>query len=127
MSKKEISYEAMLSAQQVVGLLEDLAGSLKDGAVCLQVGEEHLLLHGGGDAAMELQVSAAEKKDKNRLSLQLTWKTLECQSQDSPQIVISSKAPAGEQRSAPKKAAPKPAAPKPKKPGTAKAKGKAKP
>ncbi len=107
MSKKEISYKASLAHHQAVGHLEKLVESLKQKSVCLQVGEEYVLLSLDEGLPMELEVNASEKKGKNRLTLELTWREVRLKDSYNESMIISSRAPS---RREPPPATPEPAA-----------------
>ncbi|MCB2225032.1 MAG: amphi-Trp domain-containing protein [Desulfarculaceae bacterium] len=119
MGKNEISYKAGLGASQALGHLEDLVRKLKAGSVCLQVGGEHVSLTLDSGAPLELSLSASQKKGKNRLSLELSWKDLQRGEGAVPAMVISSEPPAPEPSPAPAAPAREPAAPKAAKPAAA--------
>ncbi|MCF8033171.1 MAG: amphi-Trp domain-containing protein [Desulfarculaceae bacterium] len=94
MGKNEISYKAGLPASQALEHLENLVQSLRKGSVCLQVGGEQLVMGLNKAAPLELEISASEKKGKNRLSLELSWKELKPGEGQSPEMLISSQPPA---------------------------------
>jgi amphi-Trp domain-containing protein len=95
MSKKEISYKAKLNPAQAAELLENFMDSIKEGAVRIQVGEEHLLLKIDDQSSLEFEMSAVEKKGKRRLCLELAWKEKTQKDDKATPIIIGKKAPAG--------------------------------
>ena len=93
MPKKEISYKDSLPLHQAMSHLENLVDSLKKGAVCMQVGREYVLFNLDGGVPMEVQVSASEKKGKNRITVELTWREAAQKEQDAIPLMIGSQAP----------------------------------
>jgi amphi-Trp domain-containing protein len=132
MSKKEISYKAKLNPTQAAALLENLMNSIKEGAVRVQVGEEHLLLKIDDQNRLDFEMSAVEKKGKRRLSLELAWKEKTQKDDKKKPIIIGnetlggSKAPAIAPKSKPKAKSAPAAATKSKKAKPAKTKAPAK-
>lgn len=138
MPKQEITYKTRLTTQQVVAHLEDLVASLKEGSVCVRVAKDSLVL--GLDEAMPLEftMNVAKKKDKNRISLEVSWREIEPEEEEPEVMLISSSLPEPEPADHPaapeatdavpaepaEAAAPQPHAPKKKRP--AKPKGKPK-
>jgi amphi-Trp domain-containing protein len=71
--------------------LEDLVTSLKEGTICVQKGEEVAVLTPTDQVALEIK--AAEKKDKFKFELEITWRQgPEAVESDQP-LSISSEAP----------------------------------
>ncbi len=93
MSKTGIAYKASLAAGQAMEHLESLNNSLSKGKVCLQVGDEFVVLQLGEGQQVELEICAAQKKDKNKLSLELSWLNMDPVSAGQPGIVISDQVP----------------------------------
>lgn len=72
MSGKQISFKAFVEVEQAVSYLEDLARSLRDGTVYVRQGAQFVEL--APDGGMEIEVEAAEKKGKQKLSFELSWR-----------------------------------------------------
>ena len=93
MAKKEISYKASLPHHQAIKHLENLVASLKKGSVCLQVGEDYVLLKLDEVVPMDIEVEASEKKGKNRLSLELAWREVRLKEDLSEPMLSISRTP----------------------------------
>ncbi len=93
MPKNEVSYKASLPAHQALIHLENLVDSLKKGSVYLQVGQAQVILNLDEVLTMDVAVGASEKKGKNRISWELSWKKVRPDSQETASILISSQAP----------------------------------
>jgi amphi-Trp domain-containing protein len=95
MPKKEISYKASLSLTQAVNHLENLVDSFRKKSICLQMGAEYVFFNMDEALPLEVEVSASEKKGKNNISVQITWRELKPENLDTASMVISSQAPGG--------------------------------
>lgn len=104
MNKKSISVKTSLKKERAIAYLEELVKSLKANQVCIQQETEFVKLVPG--ETMELEVSAAQKKGKEKLSFELSW-TTEVPELDSDLLVISSKEPKIAPKPEPAKAEPK--------------------
>lgn len=91
MSKKEIEIKTALSAAEAASYLRELATCLEQGRVVLQRGAEFIELTPG--QAMELELEAAEKKDRQKLSLELSWRLCLPEQPAAVQLKISSEPP----------------------------------
>ncbi len=72
MSKKGIAVKGTMDFNSVVSFLEDVVKSFKEGKVVVQRGEEFVTLTPAEN--MEVEVEAAEKKGKQKLSIELEWR-----------------------------------------------------
>jgi len=91
MTRKGLSFKSLLQAEQAASYLEDLAASIRAGTVNLSHGDERVVLTPKQTLALEL--SASEKKDKQKLSLELSWRTLAETTSPGTGLVISAEAP----------------------------------
>lgn len=73
--KKEVEIKKRLSAEMVASLLTDLAESFRAGIVCVENDADFVTLKPGTD--VEVEIEAANKKDKQKFSLKLSWKEAE--------------------------------------------------
>ena len=73
MSKKqELKMEGGMDIDSAVAYLERLIDGFKSGNVRLEKGAEVLLLHPAG--VLEMEIEAAQKKEKEKISIDLSWK-----------------------------------------------------
>ena len=72
MSSKNISFKSFIDLAQAVTYLEDLASSLRDGRVYVRQADEYVELV--PTDGIEIQLDASEKKGKQKLTLELTWR-----------------------------------------------------
>lgn len=73
--KKEVEIKKRLNAEMVTTLLTDLAESFRAGTVCVENGPDFVTLKPGTD--MEVEIEAANKKGKQKFSLEVSWKEAE--------------------------------------------------
>ncbi len=71
-SKSGIVIKGTMDFQSVLTFLEDVVKSFREKTVCVQRGDEYITLKPAESIEMELE--AVEKKGKQRLSLELTWR-----------------------------------------------------
>lgn len=71
MGKREISFKARVDQQTVINYLEDLLEGLRAGAAYVQSGNEYVTLK--PTSAIDMEVEAVQKKDKQRVSIELSW------------------------------------------------------
>src|SRR3989339_937583 len=91
MNKKSITSKCALSKDQAIAYLEALAASLKKNQICVEAGDEYVVLEAAEN--MELEVNAAQKKGKEKIMLELSW-TQPMVLENEEQLKISSKVPA---------------------------------
>lgn len=72
MSGKEISFKSLMATEQVAGYLEDLSRGLRAGTVYLRQSGETLELSPA--ESVEVELEAVEKKGKQKLSLEISWR-----------------------------------------------------
>ncbi len=70
--KAEASYEGSLPLEEAVSYFEAILLGMKKGQIHLRQGEEQLTLR--PPAHLEIEVSASRKKQKERLSFEISWK-----------------------------------------------------
>lgn len=90
MGKKELTVSESMSLDSVITYLEDLVETLKRGKLCVQRGDEFLLLTPASTIDFELE--GVVKKDKEKINLELSWKR-EKNEKESPALKISSVEP----------------------------------
>ncbi|MBD3403163.1 amphi-Trp domain-containing protein [candidate division GN15 bacterium] len=71
MSKKEVSFKGRLEQQQVMAYLNELVTGLKTGTVYVQNGDGYVSLSPG--RLINIEIEAVEKKDKEKLVIEMTW------------------------------------------------------
>ncbi len=72
MKKNEVSIKCKLEADAVGSMLSDLAGNFKEGKVVIQKGASFVTLRPEGQ--IEVEIEAVEKKGKQKIEIQLSWK-----------------------------------------------------
>lgn len=92
MSKKEVKLKGIMDPEQIVSYLEDLVGSLKQGKICVQQGEQFVTLN--PDQAINLEVKASVKKGKEKFVMELSWRKEET-AEDDQEMRISPDEPEG--------------------------------
>ncbi|MFP5238747.1 MAG: amphi-Trp domain-containing protein, partial [Acidobacteriota bacterium] len=60
-----------MAVAEVVAYQEDLTAGMRAGSVCMTVGQDCMTLKPRG--LMEFSLKAAQKKDKEKLSLEIDW------------------------------------------------------
>ena len=93
MSKKGVAYKASLDIDQVSQHLQSLRDCLREGKICLQVGDESIVLDLDTEQQLELELSGTRKKNKNKLSIELSWVNAAPLAEDQPAILIASQPP----------------------------------
>lgn len=87
-SKQELKAELVMSLPELTQYLEAIVEGLREGRVYLEHGGKVLGLCPGESIALEL--SAKQKKDREKLSLELSWERPEGAEDDGPALKISS-------------------------------------
>ncbi len=72
MKKNEVNVKCKMEAEAVADMLSDMAKSFREGKVVIQKGSSFVTLKPIGQIDMEL--AAAEKKGKQKIEIQLSWK-----------------------------------------------------
>ena len=72
MGKNGFEFKSAMEREQVAEMLENLAASLRKGTVCAQQEPEHLTLKPADVISVEF--SAAQKKGKEKLEIELSWR-----------------------------------------------------
>ena len=92
MSKKEFKAKIKGSTEEIMRYLDSLVASLKQGTLVLQKNDEHITFK--PREAMTMEIEAEQKKEKEEIKIELSWKAEEVVSAESPvELVISSKEP----------------------------------
>jgi len=86
MSKDKLKIDSVMPLDQVISKLEELASSLKNGSMTIQLGQESMQLRPSGVVDFEMKVS--RKKDKEKVSLEISWEVEQSQA-----MQISAEAP----------------------------------
>jgi len=71
MGKDKIKLEGAMAVAEVVAYLEDLTAGMRAGSVCMTVGQDFLRLKPRG--VMEVSIKVAQKKDKEKISMEVEW------------------------------------------------------
>ncbi len=89
MSKKEIEIEGKVDISQVTSFIEGLLKGLGSGTICLEKGNEKLVLNPMQE--IEIEIKGSQKKDKEKISFELSWsKPVEEASEEVVEFRISS-------------------------------------
>ena len=72
MKKNEVAVKCKLEADAVGLMLSDLAKNFKEGKVVIQKGASFVTLRPEGQ--IEVEIEAVEKKGKQKIEIQLSWK-----------------------------------------------------
>lgn len=75
MKKSEIKVKGLINGESICGVLSDLAQSFKEGTVCIENGQEFVTMKPG--ANIEFEIEASQKKGKEKLTIELTWRQVE--------------------------------------------------
>lgn len=87
-SKQELKAELAMSLPDVTEYLEAIVAGLREGRVYLEHGGKVLGLYPGETVTLEL--SAKQKKNRDKLSLELSWERPEGAGEDGQELKISS-------------------------------------
>ncbi|XXJ18609.1 amphi-Trp domain-containing protein [Desulfovibrio caledoniensis] len=71
MDKQKISVKKVLEYKDAVSYIEDLAKSFRSGTIVLESGEEHVVMKPSAQVAVKVEAKA--KKDKQKISFELSW------------------------------------------------------
>ena len=72
MKKNEVTVKCKMEADAVANLLSDMVNSFREGKVVIQKGSSFVTLKPAGQ--IELELEATEKKGKQKIEIQLSWK-----------------------------------------------------
>jgi amphi-Trp domain-containing protein len=75
MSKDKVKVEGVMDTKEIIAYLEDLVAGFKAGSVCMTVGEDCLTLKPRG--VMDVALKVSQKKDKEKLSLEVQWRRVD--------------------------------------------------
>ena len=70
--KSRIKVEGVMQITEVIANLEKLVADMKAGTVSLSAGDESLTLN--PSVLVNVEMKAAQKKDKEKFSLEISWK-----------------------------------------------------
>lgn len=91
MSKQSVSLKGELELGKVTNHLEEIINGLTEGTLCIQQGPELVTLKPTAFVEMELEASA--KGNKEKLTLELSWKQEEPKEAPDEEFKISSTEP----------------------------------
>jgi len=72
MKKNEVTVKCKMEADAVADMLSDMVNSFREGKVVIQKGSSFVTLKPVGQ--IELELEATEKKGKQKIEIQLSWK-----------------------------------------------------
>ncbi len=100
MSKKELKVKVDGQNSEIIGYLESIVKSLKEGTLVLEKGDSFVTLKPRD--TMKLEIEGAQKDKKEGLKIELSWKTEQAVAEEAPEnLVISSHEPVAETETAP--------------------------
>jgi amphi-Trp domain-containing protein len=70
--RNKIKIEGVMQLSEVIANLEKLVADMKAGTVSLSAGDESLTLN--PSVLVNVEMKAAQKKDKEKFSLEISWK-----------------------------------------------------
>jgi amphi-Trp domain-containing protein len=92
MPKKDLKVKIKGELDEMIKYLESIVTSLKEGTVVVQKNNSFITLKPQNE--VQLEIEAEQKKDKEELSIEMSWKTVEVISEETPStLVITSKEP----------------------------------
>ncbi len=92
MENQEVEFEGQLSLAKAIGYLEALLNACRAGRICIQEGEDFVVLNPYN--SVDLKVKAEQKEDEEFLSLKLSWIREDLSEEDQMPFKISSVIPA---------------------------------
>ncbi len=72
MAKKSIELKGTMDIGRVISHLEEIVNGLKEGTICIQQGTDIVSLKPNSNIEIELEASL--KSDKEKLSIELSWR-----------------------------------------------------
>jgi amphi-Trp domain-containing protein len=91
MSKREIDLKTQVTTPEVIGLLEDLVHSMKDGKVVVESGEDMVVII--TNESVKLELECYQKENKAKLAFELKWSDKSTATDLSNALKISSQEP----------------------------------
>lgn len=88
MSKKEISFSGKVRQEEAVAYLESLLAAMREGTIYVQNGDDFVSLE--PTDVVDLEVTAARKKNKGKLEFGLSWSKEEPIEGKSPLRILTS-------------------------------------
>ncbi len=85
--KNEIVIKTSADVKVLARILEDLVSSFKAGTVCVEKGKEFVTLTPGD--SFQVEIEAARKKNKQKISIDLSWTLNEPKEETVPEFRIS--------------------------------------
>ncbi|MFZ3046185.1 MAG: amphi-Trp domain-containing protein [Desulfatirhabdiaceae bacterium] len=87
MKKNEISVKCKLEADAIANLLSDMAKSFREGKVVIQKKSSFITLNPAGQ--IEVEIEAVEKKGKQKIEIELSWKEEKFSDKDADEIRVT--------------------------------------
>ena len=111
MKKTDLKQKISMETETFTKILDNLRTSLAKGTVCVQAGDDFVSLKPSKN--IDVTIAATQKKGKEKLSMELSWRHTSNSSESSAPLKISATEPEIKKESIPEETA----AEKPKKPG----------
>ena len=97
MGKHEMEFKRQIIRDEAVRYLEDLIHSIRAGKVVVEKGKHYVSLSPG--ESLTLEMACHQKKDKERIILELSWDPTPPDVEPPDRIIISSREPSHSQAS----------------------------
>jgi amphi-Trp domain-containing protein len=94
--EKDISFDGTMEQNRLVHYLEELTSSLKTGKVCIQDGDDYVLLR--PTKTVRVKFEAEQDRDKDKLSIKLSWSKKDLLSPTSSFRISATEPPAKEEK-----------------------------
>ncbi|MBF0258937.1 MAG: amphi-Trp domain-containing protein [Desulfamplus sp.] len=91
MKKQEMNIKHELSVEETVDLFNEIAKSISEGTISIEYGEKQITLKTG--CRFDVMIEATQKKGKQKLNIELSWKDEDSKCSSKPVLKISSQEP----------------------------------
>jgi len=92
MKKSEVKVKKTIDLYTANALLDDFVKSFREGTVCIENGQEFVTLK--PSKQINIEIEAVQKKDKEKLTIELSWRQSTTDKPENNTLKISSSEPA---------------------------------
>ena len=89
--KSEVKIKRTMEAEALADVLDDLVKSFREGTVVVQQGDEFVSLNPAG--RIEFELEAGRKKDKQKFSIEMSWRQVDIEADEAADFRITSQEP----------------------------------
>jgi len=89
--KQEVNIKQELSMEETVALFNEIAKSISEGTISIEYGKKQITLKSG--CCFDVMIEASQKKGKQKLNIELSWKEGDSVCPCKPVLKISSQEP----------------------------------